>query len=244
MEQVGRHRPDLSHIGVTRHHLRPPPPQGVSPSCPKFEYPTPYRPLRPLHGGGREDDRPPNVDYVTPPSSGTTVTAPGLLRPSPANPETGLVMQVPETDPVMEDFVGATSNGRDPKDVIVSPSTCGTTDMKTFVQMDVMQVVRKGSRSSRTWWSRETSRLKDDALKCYSIRRPDSRRGCRDFRDDSKRIGAASSPGRQVHLCLCCLGSGTRWVLGGGSVQIRDLAGVPPKFFTTPSRESGALGKR
>lgn len=153
------------------------------------------------------------------------------------NPETGLVMQVPETDPVMEDFVGRHQHGREPKDVIESIHVW-TTDMATFVKMDVMQVVKEGLQKQQNMVVEETNGLKDDALKCYNAHgNPDLKKGCRDFRDDSKRIGTSKLPKeQQVHLCLFCLDGSTEVVTRQGLRQIRDLAGTTAEVLRPPKR--------
>jgi|JI10StandDraft_1071094.scaffolds.fasta_scaffold22282_2 hypothetical protein len=165
------------------------------------------------------------------------------------NPETGLVMQVPETDPVMEDFVGRHQHGREPKDVIESIHVW-TTDMATFVKMDVMQVVKEGLQKQQNMVVEETNGLKDDALKCYNAHgNPDLKKGCRDFRDDSKRIGTSKLPKeQQVHLCLFCpyaqtyIAQELRWKVGAYGNPVRRRRKTVDTNVSIGPRAAAALG--
>ncbi len=165
------------------------------------------------------------------------------------NPETGAVMKVPETDPVMEEFVGRHQHGRDPKDVIESIHVW-TTDMATFVKMDVMQVVKEGLQKQQNMVVEETNGLKEDALKCYNAHgNPDLKKGCRDFRDDSKRIGTSKLPKeQQVHLCLFCpyaqtyIAQELRWKVGAYGNPVRRRKKTVDTAVSIGPRAAAALG--
>lgn len=121
------------------------------------------------------------------------------------NPETGVVVKVPEYDPLMEDFTYRHQHGKEPIEVM-NAIKVWETDMKTFLMMDMVETVKVNLAEQQNAQVTEANYYKDEALKCYNAHgNPDLKDGCRDFRDDSKRIGSkADNPEHQMHICHMC----------------------------------------
>lgn len=121
------------------------------------------------------------------------------------NPETGAVMLVPETDPLMENFVGRHQHGQEPVMVMQSIHVWST-DWKTYSRMDLMQFVKEELAKQQGVIVEEAMGLKEEALVCYNHHRnPTVEVGCRDFRADEKMIGKKlPNPNDRVYLCDLC----------------------------------------
>jgi hypothetical protein len=128
----------------------------------------------------------------------------------------GLPVMVPAYDPILEDFIE--NHGHDQPDdrVIGGLITVWQVDQRTWDTMDVVTKIQKELQDQTNQWYEERDEYRESALKCYNDHgNPDLSSGCRDYMDDSKRIGHASytdDDGRTItvppkfrqYLCYVC----------------------------------------
>jgi len=111
--------------------------------------------------------------------------------------DTGHPTMVPAYDPVLEDFVTKHEHGMSDeavthKQVIESWQV----DQKTWDSMDVVTKIKNNLQKQYSQTYAEQDEYRESALKCYNAHgNPDISTGCRDYMDDSKRIGPATYKG-------------------------------------------------
>ena len=121
------------------------------------------------------------------------------------DPETGETAMVPEYDPVMEDFVARHRHDR-PDTESLEYIKVWQTDQATWERMDVVSEIKKELAEQQNLMVEESNHYRDEAVRCYNAHNnPDTKVGCRDFLDDSKRIGRGDIPKKhQIFLCHMC----------------------------------------
>jgi hypothetical protein len=107
----------------------------------------------------------------------------------------GLPIMVPAYDPVLEDFVGKHAHGYREDQVVGGLINVWLVDQNTWDTMDVVTKVRTELQKQTGDWYAERNEYQEAAVKCYNDHgNPDLTTGCRDYLDDSKRIGPATYP--------------------------------------------------
>ena len=108
--------------------------------------------------------------------------------------ETGKPKMVPAYDPILEDFVTKHEHGM-PDEAVTHKQVIESwqVDQKTWDSMDVVTKIKDNLQKQYHQHYAETDEYRDSALKCYNAHgNPDITTGCRDYLDDSKRIGPAT----------------------------------------------------
>jgi len=128
----------------------------------------------------------------------------------------GLAVMVPAYDPILEDFVEKHSHGYDDNTAIRGLVEVFQIDKRAWDTMDVVTKVQSELQRVTSQHYAEVDEYKEAALKCYNAHgNPDLQDGCRDYMDDSKRIGQASyddgdghrieiPPHFRQYLCYLC----------------------------------------
>jgi hypothetical protein len=131
--------------------------------------------------------------------------------------EDGNAVMVPAFDPVLEDFVNKHGHGLDDNRVIRGELIqVWAVDQKTWDSMDVVTKVKSHLEEVMKENYAEKDEYREEAAKCYNAHgNPDISSGCRDYMDDSKRIGPATyedddgntitvPPEFRHYLCYMC----------------------------------------
>jgi len=131
--------------------------------------------------------------------------------------EDGHAKMVPAYDPVLEDFVGKHEHGMEDGATthggMIQVYSC---DQRTWDAMDIVTTIKKQLQENTGHFYEERDEYREAATKCYNEHgNPDLTTGCRDYMDDSKRIGPASyddgeghkitvPPKYRHYLCYLC----------------------------------------
>ena len=129
----------------------------------------------------------------------------------------GNAVMVPAYDPILEDFVEKHNHGVDER-YVVNGQVIGvwSVDQKTWDSIDVVTKIKTELRDQTQRHYEEQDEYKEAALRCYNAHgNPDITSGCRDYMDDSKRLGSASyddgdghtiniPPQFRQYLCYVC----------------------------------------
>lgn len=131
--------------------------------------------------------------------------------------DTGLPVMVAAYDPMLEDFTRKHEHHYDDNELSFSGVIqVMAVEQKTWDSVDMVTKVKEALHKQTGQYYRESEEYKDAALKCYNAHgNPDITTGCRDYMDDTKRIGSASyddGDGHQVnvpnkyrqYLCYLC----------------------------------------
>jgi hypothetical protein len=104
--------------------------------------------------------------------------------------DSGLPVMVPAFDPILEDFVQKHNHGRDDQATLEGMIQVFNIDEKTWNAVDAVTQIKSELQKQNDAWYEEKDEYRDSALKCYNAHgNPDLDHGCRDYMDDSKRIG-------------------------------------------------------
>jgi hypothetical protein len=119
-------------------------------------------------------------------------------------------------DPILEDFIEKHEHGYDDNKVIGGLIQVYQVDQKTWDTMDVVTKIKKELEVQTQQHYAEVDEYKEAAVKCYNAHgNPDIQTGCRDYMDDTKRIGNATytdddgriitvPPKYRQYLCYLC----------------------------------------
>ena len=130
--------------------------------------------------------------------------------------DTGLPVMVPAYDPVLEDFTEKHKHHYDDNQLGMSGVIQVTAvDQKTWDSVDIVTRVKDQLQKETGKFYQESDEYKSAALSCYNAHgNPDVTTGCRDYMDDSKRIGPGqyNVDGRTItvpnkyrqYLCYVC----------------------------------------
>lgn len=130
--------------------------------------------------------------------------------------DTGLPVMVPAYDPVLEDFVEKHGHNLSDAQIISGVIQVMQVDQKTWDSVDMVTKIKTALHEQTGKFYVERDEYRDAATKCYNEHgNPDATLGCRDYLDDSKRIGRARyelDDGREVtvpnkyrqYLCYLC----------------------------------------
>ena len=128
----------------------------------------------------------------------------------------GLPVMVPAYDPVLEDFVTKHSHHYTDAEAVAGVVQVHSVDQKTWDAIDVVTELKTAIQRETGKWYAEKDEYREAATKCYNDHgNPDASLGCRDYMDDSKRIGPAkytTEDGQEVnvpnkyrqYLCYLC----------------------------------------
>jgi hypothetical protein len=102
----------------------------------------------------------------------------------------GLPVMVPAYDPMLEDFVERHNHGMEDQVFVEGVIQVYEIDQKTWDSVDVVQKIRNELHESTEQWYGDRDTYREGAIACYNEHdNPTTETGCRDFMDDSKRIG-------------------------------------------------------
>lgn len=131
--------------------------------------------------------------------------------------DTGLPVMVPAYDPMLEDFTEKHRHHYDDNQLGFSGVIqVMQVDQKTWDSVDMVTKVKEALHKQTGQFYAEQDEYKSAAVKCYNAHgNPDTTTGCRDYMDDSKRIGPAqyqAEDGQTVrvpdkyrqYLCYIC----------------------------------------
>jgi len=106
----------------------------------------------------------------------------------------GHAVMVPAFDPLLEDFVIKHDHGVEDNTVIHGQLIqVWVVDQKTWKSLDMVTKIKRELEQQFHEHYTESDEYKEAALKCYQAHgNPDITTGCRDYLDDSKRIGPAT----------------------------------------------------
>lgn len=106
----------------------------------------------------------------------------------------GNAVMVPAYDPLMEDFVRKHEHGLDDNRIVRGELIqVWAVDQKTWDSMDVVTKIKGHLSEVMKQNYAEKDEYREEAAKCYNAHgNPDIALGCRDYKDDSKRIGPAT----------------------------------------------------
>lgn len=129
----------------------------------------------------------------------------------------GHTVMVPSFDPVLEDFILKHEHGLDDNRVLRGELIqVWSVDQKTWDSMDMVTKVKTHLEEVMQESYAEKDEYREAAAKCYNEHgNPDISLGCRDYKDDSKRIGPATyedddgnkitvPPAFRHYLCYVC----------------------------------------
>jgi len=128
----------------------------------------------------------------------------------------GLPIMVPAYDPVLEDFIVRHEHGLDEQKFVNGQViNVWQVDQKTWDSVDMVTKIKTELQAQTNRSFEDRDEYREGAARCYTEHgNPDLSSGCRDFMDDSKRIGAASykidgkvypvSNRFRVYLCHMC----------------------------------------
>lgn len=128
----------------------------------------------------------------------------------------GLPVMVPAYDPVLEDFLSKHEHGADEMAIVGGQVIAvWQVDQKTWDSIDVVTKIKTALKDQTNKHYEDTDTYREGAAKCYNEHgNPDLASGCRDYLDDSKRIGPAEyhEDGRTItvppkfrhYLCYVC----------------------------------------
>jgi hypothetical protein len=126
-------------------------------------------------------------------------------------------VMVPAYDPILEDFVIKHEHGIDERHFVNGQVVqVWQVDQKTWDAIDVVTEIKKELQANTSSWYAERDEYRDAATRCYNAHgNPDLSTGCRDYMDDSKRIGQGTykdddghdvtvPPKLRQYLCYLC----------------------------------------
>lgn len=128
----------------------------------------------------------------------------------------GLPVMVPAYDPVLEDFITKHEHGVDDNAMVNGQMVAvWAVDQKTWDSMDVVTKIKSELQEQTRRHYEDQDTYKDAANRCYNEHgNPDITSGCRDYLDDSKRIGPGQykedghvvtvPPKFRQYLCYLC----------------------------------------
>jgi len=114
----------------------------------------------------------------------------------------GHAKMVPAVDPILEDFVGKHEHGMN-DDATTHGGMVRTwgCDQRTWDAMDIVQQIKQELQDQTGHFYEERDEYRTAATQCYNDHgNPDIQSGCRDYMDDSKRIGPASYKDDEGHV--------------------------------------------
>lgn len=128
----------------------------------------------------------------------------------------GLPVMVPLYDPVLEDFIGRHEHGRPEHQVIGGLIQVYDVAQQTWDTIDIVTHIQKDLEKQHNAWYEDRDEYRTAATACYNAHgNPDLTTGCRDYMDDSKRIGQGTytddenrtitvPPKYRQYLCYLC----------------------------------------
>lgn len=102
----------------------------------------------------------------------------------------GHPVMVPAFDPAVEDFVERHEHGIDDNTALRGSIQVYEVDQKTWDSVDVVTKIKAEMHEMTGKWYEDRDTYREGAIACYNEHgNPDATTGCRDYMDDSKRIG-------------------------------------------------------